>query len=148
MTVVHHLPSNLELSEPLPESECRALLATRTFGRAGITSGGLPVIVPVRYESSDARITFRTCGRTELRAVASGDVLAFEVDTYDASTGAGWSVLVLGRATITAPVSTPAPTPFSTRGLDHGVELGCELISGRRFLLDPSVDVPGDRVRQ
>jgi hypothetical protein len=142
VTALHRLPSHLELSEPLPEAECRALLSTRDFGRAGLTSGGLPVIVPVRYESSVAGIAFRTGARSELQAVATGDVLAFEVDTYDPGTGAGWSVLVLGRATISTPGAGTGSAP------DHGVELGCELISGRRFVLEPIVAAPADRVRQ
>jgi hypothetical protein len=130
VTEVHHLhlPSHVELSEHLRESECRALLATRTFGRVGATSGGLPVIVPVRYEWSGSRVSFWTSARAELRALATGDVLAFEVDSDDPVTGAGWSVLVLGRATLSSTVAATAP--------DHGVELDCELISGRRFVLD------------
>lgn len=140
MTDLHLPPLRLEGSEPLPESDCRALLATRTFGRVGVTSGGLPVIVPVRYGWTDACITFRTTARTELRAVATGDVLAFEVDAYDAVTGEGWSVLVLGRATVPA------------TAVDHGVELSCELVSGRRFALETITPGPlvvgfGDRDR-
>ncbi len=117
----------------MPETECRALLATHTFGRAGVTSGGLPVIVPVQYERSEIGLSLRTNGRAELRALVTGDVLAFEVDSYDAATGAGWSVLVLGRATVSAGAT------------DDDVELSCELVSGRRFVLDPIVDAPADR---
>ena len=72
---------------------------TRTPGRVGVTSGGLPVIFPVRYLFAENAITFRTGGGTKLRAAESGDVLAFQVDAYDTETNEGWSVLVLGRAT-------------------------------------------------
>ena len=86
--------------DSMPEPECRLLLASRTFGRVGVTSGGLPVILPVRYLYADSAITFRTGGGTTLRAAESGDVLAFEVDSYDTGMSSGWSVLVLGRATV------------------------------------------------
>ena len=45
-----------------------------------------PIILPVRYVYADDAITFRTGAGTKLRAAESGDVLAFEVDAYDAET--------------------------------------------------------------
>jgi nitroimidazol reductase NimA-like FMN-containing flavoprotein (pyridoxamine 5'-phosphate oxidase superfamily) len=84
----------------LSEPECRELLGSRTFGRVGVTSGGLPVILPVRYLYDKTAITFRTGSGTKLRAAAQGDVLAFEVDAFDDATRTGWSVLVLGRASV------------------------------------------------
>ena len=124
--------------DSMAESECRSLLASRTFGRVGVTSGGLPVILPVRYLYADGAITFRTGGGTKLRAAESGDVLAFEVDSYDTEMSAGWSVLVLGRATVLTtehehdglPTIDP-PRQGETRS--HYVRLHCELITGRRL---------------
>jgi nitroimidazol reductase NimA-like FMN-containing flavoprotein (pyridoxamine 5'-phosphate oxidase superfamily) len=49
-----------ELIDSLTEAECRHLLRSRTFGRVGVTSGGLPVILPVRYYYEGDAITFRT----------------------------------------------------------------------------------------
>ena len=121
--------------DPLPEAECRRLLARHTLGRVGITSGGLPLILPVHYVYDDGVIVFRTGAGTKLRAAANGDVLAFEVDTYDAESGRGWSVMVLGRATVLttahgpAETSTPGRTPGAER--NHYVRLFCELVTGR-----------------
>jgi nitroimidazol reductase NimA-like FMN-containing flavoprotein (pyridoxamine 5'-phosphate oxidase superfamily) len=139
-----------DMFDSLTEAECRSLLATRTFGRVGVTSGGLPVILPVRYLYADDAITFRTGGGTKLRAAESGDVLAFEVDAYDTQTSEGWSVLVLGRATVltTEHEHDDLPTLDAARAEDwrnHYVRLHCELLTGRR--LAPALPViPGTGV--
>jgi len=125
--------------DSLSETECRELLGTRTFGRVGVTSGGLPVILPVRYLYEADAITFRTGSGTKLRAAEQGDVLAFEVDAYDDETKRGWSVLVLGRASVLTTehehdgIPTLEPSDPDTR-INHYVRLGCELITGRRLL--------------
>lgn len=132
--------------DSLSEAECRSLLATRTFGRVGVTSGGLPVIFPVRYQFSGDTITFRTGSGTKLRAAESGDVLAFQVDMYDTDTGRGWSVLARGRATVLTtehehdglPTVEP-PSPGSSR--NRYVSLHCELLTGRRLV--PAPPAPG-----
>jgi hypothetical protein len=131
--------------DSMSEAECRSLLESRTFGRVGVTSGGLPVILPVRYLFTEGAITFRTGRGTKLRAAESGDVLAFEVDAYDAETGEGWSVLVLGRATVltTEHEHDGLPTvdaPCDGEPCSHYVRLHCELVTGRR--LDPGPPVP------
>jgi hypothetical protein len=127
--------------DSLTQAECRTFLATRTFGRVGVTSGGLPVILPVRYLYSDDVITFRSEPGTKLRAARNGDVLAFEVDEFDEAAGDGWSVLVLGRATV---LTTEFECEFDdVPTLDHSarhetgnnyVRLQCELVTGRRLV--------------
>ena len=122
----------------LSEAECRELLGTRTFGRVGVTSGGLPVILPVRYLFDQSTITFRTGTGTKLQAAAQGDVLAFEVDAYDDDTKTGWSVLVLGRASVLTTEHEHAGVPTldpneSGDPSNHYVRLFCELITGRRI---------------
>ncbi|HEY5170549.1 MAG TPA: pyridoxamine 5'-phosphate oxidase family protein [Acidimicrobiia bacterium] len=138
MTDARAFLSHGNLFDSLTETECRTLLATRTFGRVGVTSGGLPVIFPVRYLYEDGAITFRTGGGTKLRAAESGDVLAFEVDAYDTETSQGWSVLALGRATVltTEHEHEDLPTldsPSAENPRSHYVRLHCELVTGRRM---------------
>ena len=122
--------------DTIPESECRHLLGTQTLGRIGVTSGGLPHIVPVCYLYDNGAIVFRTGPGTKLRAAASGDVLAFEVDSFDPATGRGWSVMVLGRASILTTTheheglpSLDSPSANGER--THYVRLQCELVTGR-----------------
>jgi uncharacterized protein len=134
-------PLDTELVDSLTEAECRRLLGSRTFGRVGVTSGGLPVILPVRYFYEGDAITFRTGTGTKLRAAQNGDVLAFQVDAYDPDVCEGWSVLVLGRAAVLTTEHTDDGVPTLDRagdGLDlnhldlnHYVRLGCELVTGR-----------------
>lgn len=119
----------------LSEAECRRLLATRTLGRVGITSGALPMIMPVEYVYEDGVITFRTEHDTKLRAAVHGAVLAFEVDAYDGALGQGWSVHVLGRATVLTGEHEVAPLPTFDevdphQGRRHYVRLHCEIVSG------------------
>jgi len=123
----------------LSEEECRALLATRTLGRIALTSGALPVIMPVEYVYADGVITFRSERDTSLRAAAEGDVLAFEIDFYDPHERAGWSVLVLGRATVLTSDHEVSQLPLfdgsdGEPGHHHYVRLHVELISGRRYV--------------
>jgi hypothetical protein len=125
-------------SRALTESECRRLLATKTLGRVGLTSGALPMIMPVEYVYEEGVITFRTEHDVKLRAAVHGAVLAFEVDAYDAATGLGWSVHVLGRATVLEADHEVAPLP-SLDGTApgavprHYVRLHCEIVSGSRL---------------
>jgi len=122
--------------DALSEVECRRLLGTHTIGRVGVTSGGLPHILPVCYLYDDGFVVFRTGAGTKLRAAASGDVLAFEIDQFDAASGRGWSVLALGRASIvtTEHEHDGLPSfdgPSCSGERNHYVRLRCELVTGR-----------------
>jgi len=122
----------------LSESDCFRLLATRTLGRVGLTSGALPLIMPVEYVYEDGVITFRTEHDAKLRSAVHGDVLAFEVDAYDTVSGHGWSVHVLGRATVVAEECDVAPLPTldddrPDQARHHYVRLHCEIVNGRRL---------------
>ena len=136
-----------DVLDALNEAECRALLATATFGRVGVTSGGLPVIFPVRYVFAGETITFRTAGGTKLRAAANGDVLAFEVDHFDPDTNVGWSVLVLGRAVVLTTEHEHDGLPSLDNAeagepCNHYVRLHCELVTGRRLAPSPLAPTP------
>jgi uncharacterized protein len=129
-------PVDADLVDAITDVECRHLLGTRTFGRVGVTSGGLPVILPVRYFYDGEAITFRTGEGTKLRAAQNGDVLAFQVDAYDPDTFEGWSVLVRGRASVltTEHEDDGLPTLDANNNQlsrNHYVRLGCELVTGR-----------------
>jgi uncharacterized protein len=118
----------------ISESECRLLLATKTIGRVGLTSGALPVIMPVEYVYDNGVIVFRTEPDAKLRAAVHGAVLAFEVDSFDPVSGRGWSVLVRGRATVLTTEHELAPLPTlddcSDEPRQYYVRLHCEIASG------------------
>lgn len=84
--------------EPLDPEACRRLLTTQPVGRIGITAHALPVILPVNYAVLGDAIVFRTIPGTKLDAATNKAIVAFEVDSYEPDGRAGWSVVVVGRA--------------------------------------------------
>lgn len=84
--------------EVLSEAECMSLLASNNIGRIGFTDRALPSIALVNYVLHDGTIVFRSLGGSKLAAALRHDVVAFEVDSIDPTTGSGWSVVVVGEA--------------------------------------------------
>ena len=74
------------------------LLASCQVGRVGASIGALPVILPVNYVVFDHGVLIRTAAGTKLDAAVRGIVVAFEADAYDPDGRAGWSVLLVGKA--------------------------------------------------
>jgi len=126
----------------LSELECRQLLATRSRGRVGLTIGALPVIMPVEYEYDKGVITFGIDHDAKLEHAANGHVLAFEVDAYDPESGSGWSVHVLGRATVITDDADALLALLEEERAQtsraHSVRLLCEIVDGR-FLADSCI---------
>jgi len=125
--------------ELLPEEQCGDLLASQSFGRVGVTVGGLPVIMPVNYAFDDGTVVFRSSPGTKLRAASSGAIIAFEIDNWDPAQGTGWSVLAVGRAEEIADASElealhgGAPDPVVEGDRTHYVRLRPEMMTGRRI---------------
>jgi len=126
--------------EEIPAAECWELLSRHDMGRIAIVVDGKPQIFPVNYGLKGKVIVFRTAAGAKL-AHAPESPVAFEVDEYDASAGAGWSVMVQG----TGRDVTEAADDFSwtARGARvhpaapgdklHLIAVNPTLISGRRF---------------
>jgi nitroimidazol reductase NimA-like FMN-containing flavoprotein (pyridoxamine 5'-phosphate oxidase superfamily) len=104
--------------------------------------GALPVILPVNYVVFDRGVLFRTAAVTKLDAAVRGIVVAFEADAYDPDGRAGWSVLLVGKASeVSHPVKLKleraeavAMSPWpGAEGQLHYVHIKAERISGRRF---------------
>jgi nitroimidazol reductase NimA-like FMN-containing flavoprotein (pyridoxamine 5'-phosphate oxidase superfamily) len=125
--------------ELLTEDQCGDLLASQSFGRVGVTVGGLPVIMPVNYAFVDGTVVFRSGPGTKLRAVSAGAVIAFEIDAWDSANGTGWSVLAVGRAEEIEDqgeiddLDGRAPHPAADGLRTHYVRLRPELMTGRRI---------------
>lgn len=84
--------------ELLSQEECIELLRSKTVGRLGLSASSLPFVLPVRYVVDRDRILMRTGQDTRMAAATSDAVVAFEVDEFDPTLDAGWSVLVQGFA--------------------------------------------------
>lgn len=119
--------------EVIAGDECLRLLRGRRVGRIGIVVGGEPVILPVNYAVTGETIVFRSAPGSKLdmgpRAPA-----CFEVDDFDESMRAGWSVLVAGRLEeIDAGEVGDAPvTPWAPGERDHWMRLVPRRVTGRR----------------
>lgn len=120
------------------DAECRALLATASIGRVGLSIDALPVVVPVNFVVDGDRIVFRTGPGAKLRQALEGAVVCFEVDDVDRVYHSGWSVLATGHAAeITDPAALARVRALPLRSWahleeEHVVEIRIELLSGRR----------------
>lgn len=119
--------------EVIDADACFRLLRGRRVGRLGIVVGGEPLILPVNYAVAGETIVFRSAPGSKLdmgpRAPA-----CFEVDEFDESMRAGWSVLVAGRLEeIGADEAGPSGvTPWAPGERDHWMRLVPRRVTGRR----------------
>jgi hypothetical protein len=82
----------------LDRAECLGLLAAGSIGRVVCTDGALPTAEPVSFILDHEEIIFRTRVGSRLATAARNAVVAFQADAFDVTTGAGWSVLGVGKA--------------------------------------------------
>src|SRR4051812_8228621 len=81
----------------LPEAECLELLARERLGRLALTSGALPVVLPINFVLVDRTIVFATDPGLKLDAARGHVVACLEVDGFERWRHGGWSVLATGR---------------------------------------------------
>jgi uncharacterized protein len=123
--------------EVLDRSECLRLLGDSGLGRIGVTSGALPVVMPVGYAMDGGAIVIETGWGTTLGFATTGSVVAFEVDNLHEHGHSGWTVMVTGLA---EEVDDDLEIDRLRRLLTHGhgegderfIRIFPELISGRR----------------
>ena len=84
----------------LGPAECRQLLEGGRLGRVVVCDGDVPLVRPVNYGVVGGDIVVFTAIGGQLARLADGRRVAFEVDRSDAEQESGWSVIVIGRATI------------------------------------------------
>ena len=112
------------------------LLETEHLGHLGLTSGALPVVVPVEYQLVDRSIIIATEAGTKLNGARKGAVACLEIDGTEPTTGAGWTVLATGRLrelrdpTADLPPHALPPRPWGLKTAEHYVALEIELLVG------------------
>lgn len=84
----------------MSDDECRDLLAAGRIGRVSVTYDALPVIAPVNYVVDGNSIVFRTRRDGMLASACNESVIAFEIDELAPDGSAGWSVNVVGVASL------------------------------------------------
>ena len=131
-------PEMLELAR----EECLELLASHTFGRVAVASGGeAPVIRPVNYvfDHRSQAVAFRTARGSKFHALIHSATSAFEIDEVDPVSRTGWSVIIRG---VTEEVVNPLEVRhLEELGLDswppgersHWVRIRAGVVSGRRI---------------
>jgi CBS domain-containing protein/nitroimidazol reductase NimA-like FMN-containing flavoprotein (pyridoxamine 5'-phosphate oxidase superfamily) len=98
--VYSEVPRDHRGSRVLGLEECLAHLQRASTGRLAFIHDGSPVILPVNHGVDDLDIVFRTTWGSKLHAAAQGHQVAFEVDRIDENRETGWSVLVVGTASV------------------------------------------------
>jgi uncharacterized protein len=126
--------------EILDRGECLRLLSSHGVGRVGLSSGALPVILPVNFYLDGERVIVRSGSGTKLAAAMRNAVVCLEVDEIDPVYHSGWSVLVTGTARELLGEEADAARrlplrPWSGAG-DHVIAIDVELVSGRRLSPD------------
>jgi nitroimidazol reductase NimA-like FMN-containing flavoprotein (pyridoxamine 5'-phosphate oxidase superfamily) len=123
------------------------LLRKASVGRVVFSDFALPAVVPMTFAVHGAAVVMRTAGGTRLSSAADGGVLAFEVDDIDPVSRTGWSVVVIGVAsiitdTIEQSVIRGLVEPFAPGANDVAVRLPMTMVTGRRVVV---AGADGDR---
>ncbi|EIE97987.1 pyridoxamine 5'-phosphate oxidase family protein [Saccharomonospora glauca] len=122
----------------LSEVECLELLKTEPVGRLVFTEKALPAIRPVNYVLDGRDVIIRTSGDSWARRVAD-TVVAFEVDSIDHASHTGWSVVLLGTATVITDVNTLVRVtdfrnrPWAPGQRDRYLRIRAGQLTGRRL---------------
>lgn len=122
----------------MSEDECRDLLRSARIGRVSVTYDALPVIAPVNYVVDGNSILFRTRRDGMLAAACNETVIAFEIDDLSLDGSSGWSVNVVGVASLLGPSDDLRALSLglvSAAGDDRDqfVRLRIGLVTGRRI---------------
>ncbi|HMC67779.1 MAG TPA: pyridoxamine 5'-phosphate oxidase family protein [Mycobacteriales bacterium] len=86
--------------EVISDEDCRVLLEGGRVGRVAVTADALPVIAPVNYVVEGNNIVFRTKRDGMLSRACNDAVIAFEIDELADDGSGGWSVNVVGIASL------------------------------------------------
>jgi nitroimidazol reductase NimA-like FMN-containing flavoprotein (pyridoxamine 5'-phosphate oxidase superfamily) len=126
----------------LDRGECLRLLRTVTVGRIGFTECALPAIQPVNFTVEGSDVIIWTSAGGKLAAAVGGAVVAFEADEVDPATRRGWSVVVVGHASLVrdidrlVAVAGPDSKPWVPGRTDHVICIKAERVTGRRIVPD------------
>jgi nitroimidazol reductase NimA-like FMN-containing flavoprotein (pyridoxamine 5'-phosphate oxidase superfamily) len=133
-------PIDVQAASPtLDRAACMTLLRACEVGRVVYTADAMPAIAPVNYVVDVDTIAIHTDSESRLSAAGRHDVVAFEVDEIDEATGAGWSVVVVGRTSeITSADELDGLVAASLRswtsdGPGRYLRISCDIVTGQRL---------------
>jgi nitroimidazol reductase NimA-like FMN-containing flavoprotein (pyridoxamine 5'-phosphate oxidase superfamily) len=131
--------------EILDDEQCLAMLRRHAIGRIGLSSGALPVVLPVNFVLDGRSLLFRTEPGLKLDAALQGTVACLEVDDYDVMAHSGSSVVATGRLGVVTDESRLRSLahlplrPWAVPHARHLIELPIELLSGRTISMADAV---------
>ncbi|MGW3652882.1 pyridoxamine 5'-phosphate oxidase family protein [Streptomyces sp. NPDC000878] len=125
----------------LDRQECLGLLAGVPVGRIVYTRQALPAVLPVNFcLDRDGAVLVRTSASSELVSAIEGAVVAFEADVVYATAHSGWSVVVMGPATLVtdpgehARLLRTGPRSWVPAPQEVFVRIAPELVTGRELV--------------
>jgi hypothetical protein len=86
--------------QSLTREECLARLSHQRVGRVSVSKDALPLIVPVIYVRDGSDLVFRSPLDAAFAKLCDHAVIAFEVDGLSVVGDTGWSVHVVGVASM------------------------------------------------
>jgi hypothetical protein len=121
--------------EVLTRAQCLSRLSRQDVGRVAVSINAMPKIVPVRYLIEGGDLIFRAPLDNTLATSCDEAVIAFEVDEIATAYGGGWSVHVLGVASLSASIGSRPTQCVSSQGpaetgRGQSVQLSLNRISG------------------
>jgi hypothetical protein len=118
----------------LAEAECLRLAATEPVGRLVWVGPEGPSVVPVNFTLEDRSVHVRTAAYSALARECDDSRVAFEVDAYDPDSRLGWSVVMVGRASVgLVRPGAPAPEVWPVGAKAAQLTVTVEKVTGRRL---------------
>jgi len=136
--ILHDMDCNGTTLEHLSPGECLRLVGQVPLGRIVYTRQALPAVELVNFAMDDGDIIIRTDSGGKLAAATRGAVVAFEADSVDTVTHAGWSVTVVGysRAVVDSEeirrLEQVNLLPWVPGERDHFIRISPSIVNGRR----------------
>lgn len=132
--------------EVMDRDECLRKLEGAAVARVGVTSGALPVVVPVNITLAELdpqrgpEVVLRCVERSNLARALTNTVIAVETDAIEPLSHAGWSVLVRGTTRIvddpgqrTSALRLPL-RPWASTHADLFIAVSTDIVTGRRIV--------------
>jgi nitroimidazol reductase NimA-like FMN-containing flavoprotein (pyridoxamine 5'-phosphate oxidase superfamily) len=125
--------------EHLSREQCLRLMGQVPLGRIVYTRQALPAVELVNFTLDDGDIVIRTDSGGKLAAATRGAVVAFEADSVDTATHAGWSVTVVGYSRAVTDgdeirhLEQSGLVPWAPGKRDHFIRISPTFVNGRRL---------------
>jgi len=125
----------------LTRDECLAMVGSVPFGRIVFTARALPAVQPVAHLLAGAQIIIRArLGAAISSAVhGSGTIVAYQADLIYPVQRAGWSVVIVGRASRVTSEAQAARyreslPPWFDGEMDEVIAIDTDMVTGFRIL--------------